>query len=185
MLGCLERIFDLKKDPFELKNLVIGPKCAVKFDNFDAITLEKVIGKDSWKSYCNNSEVLNIEKGEKNDEMMQCVTRHHEIILLRLHLMMSKLSVFVKYGNEPHRKFLQDVNNRKKEMNKNKNKDKNKNEDKTVKEGENKKGKNIEQFADYSNGTSSLSNAVMTCGVPIALELKGLEFEISPGYYLS
>ena len=175
MVGCLERIFDLKKDPYESRNLIQGPKCAVRFDNFDATSLQKVVDKNSWRSYC-SAEVSDIGK-EESDEVTRCIAHHHQNILLRLHLMMSKLSVFVKYGNEPHKKFLHDIYYRKIDVNKDTNRDKI-----GLKEGENEvKGTRIEDFADYSNGTSSLRNAVMTCGVPIALELKGLEFEISPG----
>ena len=51
-VGCLERIFDLKNDPFEKENLMTGSNCNVHFNKFDILSISTAVKKDVGNKYC-------------------------------------------------------------------------------------------------------------------------------------
>ena len=62
--GCVIRVFDLKRDPYERHNLVKNDNCKVNFHDYNIMKIEELIDKNTAKSHCetiandNNNELI-------------------------------------------------------------------------------------------------------------------------------
>jgi hypothetical protein len=112
--GCVQRIYDLKRDPYESHNLVIGDDCEMNFEKFNMGVIERIIGKDKKgrnrervRGQC--STVLNpfsnphLSGGVGGDiEINTCVQKYYKNLMHKIEYMFPKLRAFVLYGNKAH-----------------------------------------------------------------------------------
>lgn len=83
--GCVDRIFDLKHDPFESRNLMSAElrgnmrHCLVNFDKFDGGTIEKIVDKQAAAHHCATAAAFHGLDGQS--EVASCINRFHKAIV--------------------------------------------------------------------------------------------------------
>jgi len=96
--GCVDRVFDLKHDPFEDRNFVNAP-CKVSRDtpaNQLAGRLKESISSAPFLAHCTKGSA-----GQPREKIDACVRRLHDALLAKVQLMLPQLFQFVREGNEP------------------------------------------------------------------------------------
>ncbi len=96
--GCLDKIFDLKHDPFEDVNLIdpaVRRDCSIRFG---ASTPEQLLGSVNKQVYHRHCEHVT-----KNID--ECMETLHRQLVQKIQMMYPKLVDFVIHGNEGHKAF--------------------------------------------------------------------------------
>lgn len=88
--GCVDRVYDLRHDPYEQRNLVVPNKgCIVRFGSHDLHNMEALIDRNAAKSHC------------KMLDATACLAKYHRSVITKMQVIMPKLTAFAKYGNQP------------------------------------------------------------------------------------
>lgn len=102
--GCIDRIFDLRYDPFESTNLLRRPfseshQCKMNFDNVNVGMLKTAL------SHLENHHC------DGPSDKVSCNNHHIHRIIVRVMVILDKLIPFVRYGNKGHLNYMEkDVN---------------------------------------------------------------------------
>ena len=122
-------------------------------------------------------------------QVQECVRYHYENMVNKIHTMMTKLSVFVTYGNIPYKKYIIEADKLLKstststsssEVHDNKNKNENEKGNGMANLGERcrERGRGRGGSAEVGAGNGTI---IVTCNTPIANDLKSLQFYYSEG----
>jgi hypothetical protein len=93
--GCVDRVYDLRHDPFEQRNLVLPNKgCLVRFDSQDPRNFESIIDPNAAKSHC------------KMLDATACLAKYHRSVITKMQTIFPKLTAFAKFGNFPMIQYM-------------------------------------------------------------------------------
>ena len=219
----MERLFDLKNDPFEQNNMVTRTDCNVHFKKYDQNSITSVVDSKAGEKYCtnllNSKKVDSVKRGlisrnllpstslstslpstslhstsfinemdnnstddtvvstvhsvrslSDTDALSICVTDYHLNVVNKLLIMMPKLSAFVLHGNKAYTRFIKESK-----------------EEPVARTGAGTgsgAGTGVGTGSGGGIGTGVGMRLGVGCSTPIASELKGLTFELSPGTYV-
>ena len=192
-VGCLKRVFDLRNDPYEQMNILSGPGCFVHFNKFDLTSLAAVIDKEIGIQYCtelfnskNQSTSTSTSTLRRRSLLEKKVTCHSDVPILFRNGNQDERKEMKKLLNETHNQMiirsLSTVST-------------------PLSSCVRKYHKNImtkilflfpQLSAFVLYGNMAYKNFIMetqlygnsTCNIPIATDLKGLNYTLSPGMYV-
>jgi hypothetical protein len=107
-MGCVDRIFDLKHDPTETRNLARlesgpgGRACAVTFDQHGSELVRALVSRTAFEGHCNKAGTHATKAKE-----MACVDKYHRAVVAKVAYMLPHLATFVRQGDKPMRYYLQ------------------------------------------------------------------------------
>ena len=97
--GCVDRVFDLKHDPLENKNLLSRKGCFLNFDNFDKKRLAAAMPVTIAEAHCASVHT-------ETSALNACVTAYHTSLVSKITVIMERLISFVRYGNRGHQRYM-------------------------------------------------------------------------------
>lgn len=112
--GCLDRIFDMKHDPYESHNLfdIKLPPCSIRFDQFSFEISQNVLNNEIISQHCQNRVAhhhnsQNVTTTAEYSSIDHCISKYTDGIIEKLKYMFPKLVTFAKYGNRPFTNYMQ------------------------------------------------------------------------------
>jgi len=95
--GCLDRVFDLKHDPYEKFNMIGGSKCRVQFstgvEQLKA-QMDTIVRKNVFEGHCK-------AQGHDGATVQPCVEKYVNAIIEKVQIVFPQLVRFVSDGNAP------------------------------------------------------------------------------------
>jgi hypothetical protein len=114
--GCIDRVFDMRHDPTERTNLVVGSHrsdCYGRFDTYDKPgVLEALIPANVAQAHCadliKHNAVQNV-LGAVSPGEQACMERYHKTLLSKLRIILDRLVPFALHGNRGHQHYMSDL----------------------------------------------------------------------------
>jgi hypothetical protein len=116
MNGCVERVFDMKHDPYQTRNLVLGNHdmgldvrafttnkvlCKVNFETHSLSLLENLIDRGAAMHHCEGAMGgARFAVATNGNDPEVCMAKYHRSVVTKLQVMLPKLKAFVLHGNE-------------------------------------------------------------------------------------
>ena len=120
--GCLDRLYDLKHDPYEKANLIergAGGSCTFHFGTPSLPHLETALRGELIKKMCENKvkhnhhsihpqQEGNHSKTSEYHSESHCISKYVHSLVERAVYMFTKLAPFAMYGSEPFHHFMRE-----------------------------------------------------------------------------
>ena len=102
--GCLDRLFDLKHDPYEKFNLIAGSGCRVQLStSVEQLQkqVETVVRKEVFTKHCK-------AQGHEGSNVQPCVDKFVRNIVDKVVIVFPQLAQFVRTGNAPMVEYMKE-----------------------------------------------------------------------------
>jgi hypothetical protein len=112
--GCLIRVFDVRHDPYEARNLVgnAGAKNSkVTFGRYSNQSISEAIDKEAAKVHCQGKGGDGSAASHESSSgalLNACQLKYHESVVHKVVTMFPKLVQFVREGNHAHERYLRE-----------------------------------------------------------------------------
>jgi arylsulfatase A len=100
---CVDRIYDLRHDPYEQHSLISQPfRCAISMQHFGSDSYKSALDQQIIRKHCQDMP----SSSTSTSNLDSCVENYVTSMVARIAIMYPRLVAFVKHGNYAHQEYM-------------------------------------------------------------------------------